>query len=38
MLEKEIRFRYFEGMSRDQMKLVVQDWIDKEIADMRHGH
>jgi hypothetical protein len=36
MLEREIRFRYFEGMSRDQMKLVVQDWIDKEIAGMRH--
>jgi hypothetical protein len=36
MLEGEIRFRYFQGMSRDQMKLVVQDWIDKEIAGMRH--
>src|SRR5271157_2792593 len=37
MLEREIRFRYHEGMSRDQMKLVVQDWIDREIAGMRHG-
>ena len=37
MLEVEIRFRYHDGMSRDQMKLVVQDWIDKEIACMKHG-
>ena len=37
LLEAEIRFRYHEGMSRDQMKLVVQDWIDKEIAGMQHG-
>jgi len=37
MLEAEIRFRYHDGMSRDRMKLVVQDWIDKEIADLQHG-
>jgi hypothetical protein len=37
MLEAEIHFRYYEGMSRDQMKLVVQDWIDKEIAGMQRG-
>jgi hypothetical protein len=36
-LEVEIRFRYYDGMSRDQMKLVVQDWIDKEIAGMQRG-
>jgi hypothetical protein len=35
MLEVEIRFRYRAGMSRDQMKLIVQDWIDKEIADVK---
>jgi hypothetical protein len=37
MLEVEIRFRYREGMSKDQMKLVVQDWIDKEIACLKHS-
>jgi serine/threonine-protein kinase RIO1 len=37
MLEVEIRFRYRESMSKDQMKLVVQDWIDKEIADLKHS-
>ena len=35
MLEVEIRFRYRAGMSKDQMKLIVQDWIDKEIAEIR---
>jgi hypothetical protein len=35
MLEAEIRFRYRAGMSKDQMKLIVQDWIDKEIADVK---
>jgi serine/threonine-protein kinase RIO1 len=35
MLEVEIRFRYRAGMSKDQMKLIVQDWIDKEIADLK---
>lgn len=35
MLEEEIRFRYHEGMSKDQMKLVVRDWINKEIAGMQ---
>jgi hypothetical protein len=32
MLEVEIRCRYRAGMARDQLKLIVQDWIDKEIA------
>ena len=32
MLEMEIRYRYRAGMSKDQLKLIVQDWIDKEIA------
>jgi len=35
MLEEEIRFRYHEGMSKDQMKLVIRDWINKEIAGMQ---
>jgi hypothetical protein len=34
MLEGEIRFRYRAGMSKDQIKLIVQDWIDKEIAEL----
>jgi hypothetical protein len=38
MLEVEIRFRYRAGTSRDQMKLIVQDWIDKEIASLRGRH
>jgi hypothetical protein len=33
MLEVEIRVRYRPGMTRPQMKLVVQDWIDQEIWD-----
>jgi len=32
--EGEIRLRYRAGMSRNQMKLIIQDWIDKEIAGM----
>jgi hypothetical protein len=32
MLEKEIRFRYYDGISQEQLKLVIQDWIDKEIT------
>jgi hypothetical protein len=35
MLEVEIRFRYRTGMSKDQMKLIVQDWIDQEIAEFK---
>jgi hypothetical protein len=35
MLEVEIRLRYRAGMSRDQVKLIVQDWIDKEIAELK---
>lgn len=32
LLEFEIRFRYCPGMTRQEMKLLVQDWIDEEIA------
>ncbi len=35
LLEVEIRIRYSPGTTRNQMKLVIQDWIDKEIADLR---
>ena len=31
LLEVEIRVRYQPGMSRNAMKLVIQDWIDQEI-------
>jgi hypothetical protein len=32
LLEVEIRVRYRPGMTVQQMKLIVQDWIDAEIA------
>jgi len=32
LLEVEIRLRYYHGMSNQEMKLLVQDWIDQEIA------
>ena len=32
MLEGEIRFRYCSGMTTQQITLIVQDWIDKEIV------
>jgi hypothetical protein len=32
LLEVEIRVRYWPGMTKTDMKLVVQDWIDSEIA------
>jgi hypothetical protein len=35
LLEAEIRFRYRAGMGKNDMKLLVQDWIDREIAGMR---
>ena len=35
LLEYEIRFRYCPGMTRQDMKLVVQDWIDEEIAERK---
>jgi len=33
LLEVEIRIRFRPGMTQQQMKLVVQDWIDQEIRD-----
>ena len=35
LLESEIRVRYMPGITKQQMKLIIQDWIDKEIADRR---
>jgi hypothetical protein len=35
LLEYEIRLRYRPGMTRVDMKLLVQDWIDEEIAERK---
>jgi hypothetical protein len=35
MLEFEIRVRYYQGMTQQEMKLVIQDWIDEEITERR---
>jgi hypothetical protein len=35
LLEVEIRFRYYHGMNYQEMKLLVQDWIDKEMAESK---
>jgi hypothetical protein len=32
LLEAEIKIRYWTGMTKQDMKLVVQDWVDSEIA------
>ncbi|MCK9581567.1 MAG: hypothetical protein M0Q92_14125 [Methanoregula sp.] len=32
LLEVEIRVRYQTGMTKNDMKLVIQDWIDQEIC------
>jgi hypothetical protein len=37
LLEVEIRIRYKPGMNAQEMKLLVQDWIDKEIAELKKG-
>ena len=34
MLEAEIRFRYRDGMARDEIKQVVSEWINREISGM----
>ena len=36
LLEVEIRVRYRPGMTQNELKLLVQDWIDTEIAGLRH--
>jgi hypothetical protein len=35
LLEVEIRLRYYHGMTEQEMKLLVQDWIDQEIAALK---
>jgi hypothetical protein len=35
LLEVEIRVRYLPGMSKNEMKLIVQDWIDGEIRSLQ---
>jgi hypothetical protein len=35
LLEVEIRVRYQPGMSRNAMKLIIQDWIDEEIRTLQ---
>jgi hypothetical protein len=35
LLEVEIRMRYQPGMSRNEMKLIIQDWIDNEIRTLQ---
>jgi hypothetical protein len=35
LLEVEIGVRYHPGMTTTEMKLVVQDWIDCEMAELR---
>jgi hypothetical protein len=37
MLEVEIRVRYQDGMSRDQIKFIVRHWIDEEIAGLKNS-
>jgi hypothetical protein len=35
LLEVEIRVRYMPGMSKNEMKLIIQDWIDGEIRTLQ---
>jgi len=35
MLEGEIRFRYRNGMDHAEIKSIIADWIDREIAGFR---
>jgi hypothetical protein len=35
LLEVEIRVRYRPGMTRNEMKLIIQDWIDCEIRTLQ---
>lgn len=35
LLEVEIRIRFRPGMTQQELKLVVQDWIDREIRECR---
>jgi hypothetical protein len=35
LLELEIRIRYHTGMGKQEMKLLIQDWIDEEISHLK---
>jgi hypothetical protein len=35
MLEDEIRMRYQTGMEKTELKQIIQDWIDQEIASLQ---
>lgn len=35
LLEVEIRIRYRPGMSKNEMKLIIRDWIDGEIRTLQ---
>jgi len=35
LLEVEIWIRYHSGMNNQEMKLLIQDWIDNEIAEVK---
>jgi hypothetical protein len=35
LLEREIRVCSVQGITKQQMKLIIQDWIDKEIAEIK---
>jgi hypothetical protein len=35
LLEVEIRVRYRKGMTKDEMKRIVQNWIDEEISSLQ---
>jgi hypothetical protein len=37
LLEFELRVRCNSGMTQRQVKLIIQDWIDEEIANLRRG-
>jgi hypothetical protein len=37
LLEVEIRLRCHAGMGKQEMKLLIQDWIDEEIAHLKSG-
>lgn len=35
LLEVEIRVRFQSGVSKNEMKLIIQDWIDSEIRELQ---
>jgi hypothetical protein len=37
LLEVEIRIRFHAGIGKQEMKLLIQDWIDEEIAVLKSG-